>query len=299
MGRGGDEQGAAAGATGGVGPPAPQRNISRRRGWRRQGGGGVVGAAAAAARVGGEQEAVGGGGAVHLHALLLLRRHRHQPGLHRPHRRHGAGRLRARLHRAHEVQQRHPAGHGERAGDVVRAVVRREAVPHAGHLPAAVVDHPVRVRRGAAPRVPVHGAAAGGAGAGPGYRGGGRDHLALVHPRDVLLRVVLHAADVPAGAEQERGDHVPGHAEPRPPPAPVLAGHRQAPPRPRRRHGLHGCRHVDPRARPARLRLLRRVPAHLDRLLLRRLRRPRRHRQAVAVVWRHALVKLRRVVTYG
>jgi len=28
-------------------------------------------------------------------------------------------------------------------------------------------------------------------------------HLALVHPRHVLLRLVLHAPDVPAGAEQE------------------------------------------------------------------------------------------------
>jgi len=30
-----------------------------------------------------------------------------------------------------------------------------------------------------------------------------RHHLALVHPRHVLLRLVLHAPDVPAGAEQE------------------------------------------------------------------------------------------------
>nr|ACL53255.1 unknown [Zea mays] len=184
----------------------------------------------------------------------------------------------------------HAAGHGERAGDAVRAVVRGEAVPHAGHLPAAVVDHPVGVRRGAAPRVPVHGAAAGGAGAGPGHLGGGGDRGALVHPRALLLRLGLPAADVPAGADQEHDHHVPRHAQPRPPPRPVLARRRPPPPRPRRRHGLHGRRHVDPRVRPARLRLLRRMPSHLDRILVRRLRRPRRHRQALALFWCHALV---------
>ena len=38
------------------------------------------------------------------------------------------------------------AGHGERAGDAVRAGVRREEVPHDGRVHAAVVDRAVHVR---------------------------------------------------------------------------------------------------------------------------------------------------------
>jgi len=150
----------------------------------------------------------------------------------------------------------------------MRAILRREAVPHAGDLPAAVVDHPLRVRRRAAARLPIHRATAGGAGAGPGDLGGGGDHLAVVHPRHVLLRLGIHAADVPAGAEQEHDHHLPRRAQPRPPPRPVMAHDRQVPPWTRRGHGVHGHRHVDPRVWAARLRLLRRLPSHVDGLLV-------------------------------
>src|SRR5438105_11748522 len=87
---------------------------------------------------------------------------------------------------------------GERAGDVVRAGVRGEEVPHDGGVHAAVVDRAAHVRGAAAAHVLLRGGGAAADGAVAGAVGDGWEGVRVVHPAPLLLRLPLPAAAVPA-----------------------------------------------------------------------------------------------------
>ncbi len=95
------------------------------------------------------------------------------------------------------------AWHGERAGDAVRAGVRREEVPHDGGVHAAFVDRAAVVRAAAAAHVHLRRGRAAADGSAAGAVGDGRPRLRLVHPAAPLLRLPLPAAAIPAVPDEE------------------------------------------------------------------------------------------------
>ena len=114
-----------------------------------------------------------------------------------------------------------------RTGDVVRPSVRREAVPHVGHLPATGVHHPRYRRYAHQPALvwPEPDPAGGRRGSGPRARGADLHHLDATHL--VCLRPDAAAHQVlPDAARRVRASVVRrgrgGRADPS-----LLAHHRQ------------------------------------------------------------------------
>ena len=133
-----------------------------------------------------------------------------------------------------------------RAGDVVRPSVWREAVPHAGHLPATRVPHPRRRRHAHQPRVVGHEPDPAGGRRGRGARARGADVHDVVAAQPVRLRASAAAHQVlPDAARHVRTAHLlrrhGGRADP-----PLLALHR--PTAFRVRGGGHRRQHLPRRA---------------------------------------------------
>ncbi|KAK8446632.1 hypothetical protein SEVIR_9G516400v4 [Setaria viridis] len=183
-------------------------------------------------------------------------------------------------------------GHGERAGDAVRAGVRRQEVPHDGGVHAALLDRapPVRgappahvlLRRG---RAPPDGAVAGAV-------GDDRPGLRVVHPAPLLLRLPLPAAAVPAVPDEELNQRRRIRGRARHPPLRQLALHLQVPVRARRHRAHAQLLVVGHRRHALRLRLLRWVPGDVARLLPRGLHRHVGFPQALLRIGRHAVVRV-------
>jgi hypothetical protein len=183
------------------------------------------------------------------------------------------------------------AGHGERAGDAVRAGVRREEVPHDGRVHAAVVDRAVHVRGAAAAHVLLRGGRAAADGAAAGAGGDGGEGVRVVHPAALLLRLPLPAAALPAVPDEELRQRRRRHSRALRPPPRKLAPRLQAPLRPRRHRPHAQLLLVGHRRHALRLRRMRRLPRHLARLLARGLRRHVGVRQALLRVRCHAMVR--------
>ncbi|VAI09713.1 unnamed protein product [Triticum turgidum subsp. durum] len=179
---------------------------------------------------------------------------------------------------------------GERAGDAVRAGVRRQEVSHDGRLHAALLDRAARLRGAAPPHVLLRRGRAAAHGAVAGAVGHGRQGLRLVHPAPLLLRPPLPAAALPAVPDEElrQRRRLRGGAL-RPPPR-QLALHHQVSVRARRHRADAQLLLVGHLRHALRLRRLRRLPGHVARLLRRGVRRHLGVRQALRRVRRHAML---------
>lgn len=98
------------------------------------------------------------------------------------------------------------AWHGKRAGDAVRASVRRRAAGYAGNLHAKVVDHPADDGRDYDTRIRIRGAASEADRADGGGVGGGGGDVGVDDTAAVRVRGEFSDLEVPAGAEQDDGD---------------------------------------------------------------------------------------------
>lgn len=168
--------------------------------------------------------------------------------------------------------------------------LRREAVPHAGRVHAALVDRPTRDVRPPPAAVRLRRPSAGGAGPAAGGGGARRVPGPVAHPTPLQLRLHLPAAEVPPVPGQERHLHVV-----RAPGARGARGcHVAACERPRVRGG-GGHRHpeylvVGFHRRDVDLHHLRRLPRDLDRLLYGGVLWSLGLPQVVCFFWNHALV---------
>ncbi|KAF7092174.1 hypothetical protein CFC21_094680, partial [Triticum aestivum] len=219
---------------------------------------------------------------------LPLRHQLHHADLRWPYRQPRALRRRHRPLRRLQLLLRLPPGHGERAGDAVRAGVRGGAGGHAGRVHAAVVDHPYGL--GAPPLAALHLRRVHPAAAWPGgsHRGRRRRVHAAHHSADVRAGHQLPHAEVPAGAEQ--GDGAGMDRLRRPDRARRPAGPLRVPARLGRRRRRGGLRHLllANRARAGGVRG-RVVPGRVDGPLPRGVQRALGLRQALPRLRRDAL----------